>query len=186
MRIAILLEDYRLDQYIVKSVIEKLARFINLKINYRIIMTPMVTGIDSMSSTENLQEICRRYGPMSDIILIIHDRDGRQDRDRLAESIRTRVGTCNDKFKVIAAHQEIEVWGLAGVSDLPKEWNWQDIRQEQSAKEIYFESYIKLHSMDNTAGKGRYGISKNISYKRLRDLCPEIIQMEEIIKSHAG
>ena len=72
------------------------------------------------------------------------------------------------------AWQEVEVWVLAG-HDLPKDWTWQDIRQEPNPKETYFEPFAKQRSVLDEPGQGRKTLAREAAenYGRIRSLCRE-------------
>jgi len=184
MKIAIALEDYRHDQYIIKSIIDKMATKLRIRINYRVIMDPMIGGISQLKDPQTISSICIKYAPMTDLIIFIHDRDGDARRDGICGSITRSAGAFAHKVLCVAAHQEIETWGLAGMTDLPTDWSWNSIRAEGSVKEIYFEPYVNEAGLSSTAGKGREGVARKIIYKRAVELCPDLKELELSITQH--
>jgi hypothetical protein len=72
------------------------------------------------------------------------------------------------------AWQEIEVWALAG-HDLPRGWNWQEVRVEPNSKEVYFEPYTRQRGLSLEPGGGRKTLAEQAAqrYARIRQRCPE-------------
>ena len=75
----------------------------------------------------------------------------------------------------VDAWQEIEVWALAGLTDLPSSWIWKSVRAEPNAKEAYFESYVRQKGLtaEPFGGRLRLGQKAAQNYSRIRKLCPE-------------
>lgn len=57
------------------------------------------------------------------------------------------------RFFAENAWQELEVWLLAG-HDLPREWSWQEIRQERDPKERYFVPFAKSRGYSMSRAEG--------------------------------
>ena len=77
------------------------------------------------------------------------------------------------------------MWVLAGF-ELPAEWTWQEIRQEENPKERYFIPFAKQKNFLETPGEGRKIIAEQAArnYQRLRQLCKEdLLNLEERIKN---
>jgi len=73
------------------------------------------------------------------------------------------------------AWQELEVWILAGMQDLPKKWSWQEVRAERDVKETYFDSYVDRRGLRAAPYGGRRTLAEEAArrYDRIRQLCPE-------------
>ena len=84
----------------------------------------------------------------------------------------------------VQAEQELEVWLLAG-QDLPKEWVWKEIRAERDPKEKYFVPFATQRGFVNQQDEGREILAKEAAnrYDRLRQLCPEVADLEERIRT---
>jgi hypothetical protein len=86
------------------------------------------------------------------------------------------------------AWQETEAWVLAG-QDLPKEYNWQEIRQEIHPKATYFLPFAQQRNLLDTPGEGRKSLAEEAArqYDRIRQLCPEdIVNLETRINTWIG
>ena len=81
------------------------------------------------------------------------------------------------------AWQEIEVWALAG-HNLPKEWQWKEIRAETHPKELYFEPFAEQRGLLHTTGQGRKTLAIEAAkrYTRIRQLCDEVAELENKIR----
>ena len=71
----------------------------------------------------------------------------------------------------------LEVWVLAGCSDLPRDWNWSDIRAERKSKKGYFMQFAEQRSLLTARCQGRGILAEEAAnrYDRVRKLCPEDI-----------
>ena len=72
------------------------------------------------------------------------------------------------------AWEELETWLLAGV-DLPRDWQWADIRREVSVKEVYFAPLAELRGVANDPGRGRGPLGEEASRNTaaIQRKCPE-------------
>ncbi len=89
------------------------------------------------------------------------------------------------RFFAENAWQELEVWLLAG-HDLPREWSWQEIRQERDPKERYFVPFARMRGVLGEPGGGRKSLAAEAAsrYSRIRSLCPEdIAALEDKIRT---
>jgi hypothetical protein len=73
----------------------------------------------------------------------------------------------------------VEVWLLAG-HDLPRGWVWSEVRDELHPKERY---YLPLASNRGlleapAEGRGVLGAEAAHRYSRIRQLCPEVGNLE--------
>jgi hypothetical protein len=189
MNILVIPEDFRKDQYMLKPIIEAMLKAAGKsKAKVRICQDPLLGGISEALKWERIAEIINRYKGMVDLFLLCVDRDGnvnrKQSLDKL-ENLACSLLTSNRLFLAENAWQEIEVWVLAGHS-LPKEWNWQAIRQEINPKETYFLPFAQQQNLLDSPGEGRkiLALSAAQQYSRIRQLCPEdVAALETRIKS---
>jgi hypothetical protein len=124
-----------------------------------------------------------RYLSASRSLLLLVDRDNEPDRrsrldnlERSAAEILPRTRS----FMAEHAWQEVEVWGLAGCTDLPRAWEWQSVRAERDSKEQYFVPYAELRGLQSEPGGGRRTLGREAAnrYNRIRRRCPEIASLE--------
>ena len=150
MKILVIPEDFRKDQYILKPLFEQLLRSIGKRnAHVRICRDPLLGGIGEALKMERIAEIVEKYDGMTDIFVLCVDRDGSQRRRQRLDDIEKEFGV-DRKFLAENAWEELETWALAGL-DLPSCWRWQDIRAEVQVKEVYFD---KLAKNRNVAGLG--------------------------------
>ncbi len=173
MKVLIIPEDFRKDQYMLKPLFERL--FANFeRPNTRVVVctAPLLQGVTEAMKEDRLSEIFDRYR-MIDIFVLCVDRDGIQTRqNRLNELEKTFGGS--RRFLAVNAWEELETWVLAGL-DLPKEWAWAAIRQDISVKERYFEPLARQLGVADGPGGGRKALGE-LAARRvpgIRQKCPE-------------
>lgn len=179
MRVLIIPEDFRKDQYMLKPIINAMfSKLGKAQAKIEVCKDPLLGGINEALKWENLEKIIKRY-PMVDLFLLCVDRDGKNGRkDKLKEIENNAKKILKNKQIFIGenAWQEIEVWVLAG-HDLPNNWNWQEIRQEIHPKEMYFEPFAQQRKLIDTPGEGRKQLAEEAAkrYDRISQLCAEDI-----------
>ncbi len=188
MKILIIPEDFRKDQYMLKPIIEAMMQELGKpKAKVKVCQDPLLGGVDQALKWERIKEIIQRY-PMVDLFLLCVDRDGKAGRKKRLEEIEQHSKSVLAKGKVLFAEnawQEIEVWVLAG-HNLSTEWNWQVIREEINPKETYFIPFAEAKNLLISPGEGRKILAKEAAkqYKRIRQLCPEDIEnLEKRVQS---
>jgi hypothetical protein len=191
MRVLIIAEDPTSDYFLLEPIIQAMLNKIGRPSQVRICRDPVFRGVTAVLKEEALAQIIRRYTGMVDLFILCVDRDGDPSRRAVLDA---REHYCSQQFQrqqnctLLAEHawQELEVWALAGCTDLPQEWAWREIRQERDPKEVYFEQYVRQRSLDTTPGGGRQTLGKQAAsrYNRLRQLCPEdILELESRIRA---
>jgi len=188
MKVLVIPEDFRKDQYMLKPIIKAMMKSLGKSsANVRICQDPLLGGISEASKWENIEAIINQY-PMVDLFLLCVDRDGKEGRKKALENIENQANkilTDRQLFLAENAWQEIEVWVLAG-QDLPKEYNWQKIREEINPKETYFVPFAQQRNLLDTPGEGRKPLAEEAAkrYNRIRQLCPEdIVNLENRINT---
>jgi hypothetical protein len=184
MNVLVILEDFRKDQYIkpiVTAIFTALDKPGKAKAKIIICRDPLLRGISQALKWENIEEIVARY-PMTNIFLLCVDRDcqigRRAELDHLENKVKTEtLLKPNQVFLGECAWQELEVWILAGLNDLPNSWEWKVIRQDCNPKETYYLPYAEQRGVAETLGEGRKILGEEAAknYSRLRQLCPEDI-----------
>lgn len=174
MRVLIIPEDFRYDQYTLKPIFERLLDNLgwsNCKV--RVCQDPLLGGIGEALKPERLQEIVNRYVGMMDIFVLCVDRDGQTGRSERLANIETEFNpVC--RFLAENAWEEIETWVLAGL-DLPSQWRWADVRAEIHVKEQYFEPLAALRGLSDAPGGGRKALAEQASrnINAIRQKCPD-------------
>ena len=188
MRVLVIPEDFRKDQYMLKPIVTAMMAALGKpRAKVMICQDPLLGGISEALKWENIESIIKQY-PMVDLFLLCVDRDGNMGRATVLNNLETKATTIlspNSLFLAENAWQEIEVWILAG-QDLPKEYNWQKIRQEINPKETYFLPFSQQRNLLDTPGEGRKPLGEEAAkrYDRIRQLCPEdIVNLETRINN---
>ncbi|MDB9509975.1 hypothetical protein PN499_01980 [Kamptonema animale CS-326] len=188
MNVLVIPEDFRKDQYMLEPIIKAMMKAIGKsRAKVRICRDPLLGGISEASKWENMEAIINQYR-MVDLFLLCVDRDGKEGRKKALENIEnqaSKILTDRQLFLAENAWQEIEVWVLAG-QDLPKEYNWQKIREEINPKETYFVPFAQQRNLLDTPGEGRKPLAEEAAkrYGRIRQLCPEdIVNLENRINT---
>ena len=175
MKVLVIPEDFRKDQYILKPVIERLFRSIG-KPNAKVLVCrdPLLSGVVEALKSDRISEIVERYRGMVDIFILCVDRDGKKGRRRRLDEIESEFGTRQYTFLAENAWEEIETWVLAGL-DLPADWNWQSVRAEIHVKETYFEQLVRQRNLSDLLGQGRGLLGEEAARRidAIRQKCPE-------------
>ena len=150
MRVLLIPEDFRKDQYMLKPIFEQL--FNNLgkpSARVRVCQDPLLGGVVEALKPERLREIVEKY-PMVDIFVLCVDRDGLPGRRQRLDEIEKEYGSA---FLAENAWEELETWVLAGL-DLPSNWQWANVRAEVQVKELYFDPYVAQRNLRDSPGGG--------------------------------
>ncbi|MGK7874605.1 MAG: hypothetical protein AB4426_15255 [Xenococcaceae cyanobacterium] len=180
MKILVIPEDFRKDQYMLEPIIKAMMKELK-KPTAKVIVCrdPLLRGIAQALKWERIKEIIDKYKGMIDLFLLCVDRDGKKDRRKRLDNIERKAANILSKDKSLLAEnawQELEVWVLAG-HQLPKDWKWQEIRNEVHPKETYFLPFVQQRNLLDTPGEGRKRLATEAAgkYQRIRQLCPEDI-----------
>ena len=187
MRILVIPEDFRKDQYMLKPIIKAIVKELGKeKAKVRICQNPLLGGINEALKWDNIKRIIGQY-PTIDLFLLCVDRDGQPGRRKALDKIESFAAECLSAEQLLLAEnawQEIEVWVLAG-HKLPKDWNWQEIRKERDPKETYFLPFAREKLGGYEPDDGRKILAEEAAkhYRRIRELCPEdVANLEERIR----
>lgn len=171
-------EDFRKDEPLLKPILEKMLEACGRNAKVRICKDPLLGGVREALKWTRIREILDRYRGMVDCFLLIVDRDGQSGRKESLAAIEKEAVQflgADDRFFAENAWQEIEVWALAGLPDLPASWAWKSVREEANAKEVYFEPYVRQKGLtaEPFGGRLRLGLEAARNYPRIRKLCEE-------------
>lgn len=173
MRVLIVPEDFRKDQYILKPLFERLFRRLGRgSARVRVCQNPLLGGIDQALRSERLKEVVDLY-PMVDLFVLCVDRDGEKGRRERLDEIERELGAeCT--FLAENAWEELETWMLAGL-DLPAAWNWSAVRAEVSVKERYFDRLAEERGVADAPGGGRSPLGEEAArhIEAIRRKCPD-------------
>lgn len=177
MRVLVIPEDFRQDQFLLKPLFNSLfqKRLGLSRSRVRVCQDPNLGGVGEALKAERIQEIVDRYKSMVDVFILCIDRDGVVSRRQALDDIERNVQAPGISwFFAEAAWEEIETWALAGL-DLPPEWRWQEIRKEVHVKEEYFEPLVRVRRLEASPGRGRkpLGLEAARRIDRILQWCPE-------------
>jgi hypothetical protein len=173
MKVMIIPEDFRKDQFILKPVFDRLFVALNCSTaRVRVCMAPLLQGVSEAMKFDRLTDIVDRY-PMVDLFILWVDRDGNKGRRHQLDSLEKRIVT-SARFLAVNAWEEIETWVLAGI-DLPAKWRWNDVRAEISVKERYFEPLARERGVADGPGGGRKILAEEAARRlpSVRQKCPD-------------
>lgn len=188
MNVLIIPEDFRNDQYVLQPIIEAMLKAVGKPRAKVIVCTdPLLGSVEQALRWERIQAIITRYQGMVDVFLLCVDRDGLPGRHSQLDELERQAAQFAPRCRFFAenAWRELEVWLLAG-HDLPREWSWQEIRQERDPKERYFVPFAKSRGVLHEPGGGRKSLAAEAAsrYSRIRSLCPEdIAALEDKIRT---
>jgi hypothetical protein len=184
MRVLVIPEDMKKDQYILKPIIRAMLQAAGrARARVTVCQDPRLRGISDATRWEHIGAIVERYQGMYNLLLLCVDRDGVETRRATLDHIERQAKTVLPTDRLfLAAHawQEIEVWLLAG-HDLPAGWDWQEIRAERDPKERYYRPFAEQRGMWDNLGQGRKTLGEEAArrYARIRQRCPEDVQALE-------
>lgn len=187
MKVLIIPEDFTLDQYILRPLIQAMfKRLDNAKARVEVCRDPRLGGVTHATNLENIQLILERH-PMFDLYLLCVDRDGKEGRRTQLNKLEYQAKEMLPQSRLLLAEnawQEIEVWALAG-HDLPINWSWSVIRAEIDPKELYFFPFAKQKGLihDSDLIYKTLGQEATKNYGRIRTRCPEVLELETRIQS---
>jgi len=189
VNVLVIPEDFRKDQYVLKPIVEKLFESMGVSARVIVCKDPLLGGVGEALKWERLEEILVRYRGMIKVFLLLLDRDCDQNRvNKLAgleEKARKFLATPTKVLLAQDAWQEVEVWVLAGLLELPKRWTWKDIRAECDPKEKYFDKVVADRGLQDAPyqGRGRLANEAARNYARIRALCDEDVgRLEQRIR----
>jgi hypothetical protein len=173
VKVLIIPEDFRKDQYILKPLFERLfAGFHRPNTKVVVCNPPLLRGVTEALKEDRLAEIFTLY-PMIDIFVLCVDRDGVVTRRKRLDQLEQKFGTAR-RFLAVNAWEELETWVPAGL-DLRKDWVWADIRREISVKERYFEPLARERGVADGPGGGRKALGEEAARRltAIRQKCSE-------------
>ena len=174
MRVLVIPEDFRNDQYLLKPLFERLFRSIGKpRARVRVCQNPLLGGVDEALKSERIREVVDQHDGMTDVFILCVDRDGAPGRRQRLDQIEGEFG--NDRtFLAENAWEEVETWALAGL-ELPGDWRWADVRAEVHVKERYFDVLAQECGVANEPDGGRKALGEEAARNipAIRQKCRE-------------
>ena len=176
VRVLIIPEDFRKDQFVLKPLIQRMLKEIGVRARVGMCWEPLLAGIGEAMKWDRIKEIIDDRRNMVDLFLLIVDRDCKETRRIKRDNLEKKANEFLAGAGCLIAEnawQEIEVWVLAGMTDLPSSWKWKDVQAECNPKETYFDPYARERGVLFAAGEGRDPLGRQAAanYKRIRSLC---------------
>ena len=175
MRVLIIPEDFRNDQYILKPLFSRFFQSIGKgRVRVDVCHDPLLGGVREALKSERIEEVIGRHGGMTDIFILCIDRDGEEGRRQRLDQLEVKFDN-GRTFLAENAWEEIETWILAGLDYLPSDWDWSTVRAEVQVKETYFDSIVALRGLLDAPGGGRKPLAEEASRRinAIRQKCPE-------------
>jgi len=159
VRVLVIPEDFRKDQYILKPLFERL--FADMGRGHakaRVCRDPLLGGVGEALKPKRIREVVAQHGGMVDLFILCVDRDGDQGRRQALDRIESEFrGGCT--LLAENAWEELETWVLAGL-DLPRGWRWAEIRAAVDVKERYFGPLAEERGVADGPGGGRKALGE--------------------------
>lgn len=92
MRVLIIPEDFRNDQYILRPLFQRLFRSLQRPATVTVCMDPLLGGVSEALNSERLAEVVAQYDGMIDLFILCVDRDGDAGRRGRLDRIEQRFG----------------------------------------------------------------------------------------------
>jgi hypothetical protein len=180
VKVLVIPEDPNLDQHILKPVVEKIFADFGKAPRVTILFKPRLRGVAQALNGDILADIVATY-PMSDLVLVLVDRDGDEARTAVA---RTRETEHSGRLFVCLAIEEIEVWMLA-IHAETLGTSWREIRGEIHPKERFAEPFLQERAPKRGAGKGRAWAMKGLrgQWRGVLRRCPELEELKGRIEA---
>lgn len=180
MKVLVIPEDPRLDQYILKPVVEKIFADFGKSPRVTVLSNPRLRGVAEALNSAILADIVATY-PMNDLFLVLVDRDGDGARSTVANA---RESEHSGRLFVCLAIEEIEVWMLALHSETLG-ISWRDIREEIHPKERFAQPFLKERAPKLDPGQGRAWAMRELGsqWRGVLDRCPELKELKRRIEA---
>lgn len=180
MKVLVIPEDPKLDQYILKPVVERIFADFGKSPRVTVLPKPRLRGVAQALSSAILADIVATY-PMNDLFLILVDRDGDGARPAVASA---RESEHPGRLFVCLAIEEIEVWMLAIHSETLG-ISWREVREEIHPKQRFAHTFLKERAPKLDPGQGRAWAMRELGgqWRGVLDRCPELKDLKRRIET---
>ena len=175
MKVLIITENFRNDQYIVKPLFSRLFKKLGRsQAKVRVCQDPLLGGVTEALKPSRIREIVEMYEGTIDIFILCVDRDGNEGRRKTLNGMEETFGGPKRIFLAENAWEECETWALAGL-DLPREWKWKEVRASVDVKERFFKKLAINRGIERSEGGGRkiLGAEAARNIDTIREKCSE-------------
>jgi hypothetical protein len=180
VKVLVIPEDPRLDQYILKPVVERIFADLQKSPRVTVLSNPRLRGVSEALDAAILADIVATY-PMNDLFLVLVDRDGVEARQGLASARETEH---SGRLFVCLAIEEIEVWMLAIHSEALG-ISWREVRAEVHPKERFAHPFLAEMAPKLDPGQGRAWAMRAIAgqWRGVLERCPELKELKRRIEA---
>ncbi|MCC5875276.1 MAG: hypothetical protein JJU11_03555 [Candidatus Sumerlaeia bacterium] len=190
INVVLICENHRKDPPLIAPIVKALlaaARSGNQRINLVVNQVIEIHGWDQATRQEYLSQVFESY-PGAHLYLLCIDRDAEQGRThRLQRAERESFSGLSGEKVLLAEHaiEEVEVWVLAGLKDLPGDWSWREIREDRDCKE-WLAIYARKKQLDLNVEQVRKELGNQAArnYSAIRGKCREdLARLEERVRT---
>jgi hypothetical protein len=136
MKVLVIPEDSKLDQYVLKPVMERIFQALEIAARVDVLPDRRLRGVSH--ALDSVDEIIAD-NPMEDLFLLVIDRDcDRENNTVRAQQVQSRH---TGKLIAICAREEVEIWMLA-LHRGKLAASWRDIKADCDPKERYAEPFL--------------------------------------------
>jgi len=180
VKVLVIPEDPRLDQYILKPVVERIFADFGKAPRVTVLSKPRLRGVAQALNPSILADIVATYS-MNDLFLVLVDRDGDKARAAVA---RAREAEHSGRLFVCLAIEEIEVWMLAIHSETLGT-GWREIQAEIHPKERFAQPFLQERAPKLDAGQGRGWAMRDLGrqWRGVLRRCPELDELKGRIEA---
>ena len=171
MKVLLIPEDFRNDQYILKPIFEGLFRDLGRPfLRVEMCLEPLLGGVGEALKSERLKEIVEQY-PTVDIFILCVDRDGKKGRRQ--GSTRSKGSSKTPSLRrMLGKRLKPGSW---------REWNCLLIgigrksARKSTSRETYFDPYAAERDLSDAPGGGRKKLGQEAARRigAIRQKCPE-------------
>lgn len=171
MKVLVIPEDPKLDQYILKPVVARIFADLGKSPRIEVLSNPRLRGVAEALDGSVLADIVATF-PMMDLFLVLVDRDGDTGRQAIAD---VREGEHPGRLFVCLAIEEVEVWMLA-LHSKALGAAWKKVRSEVHPKERFANPFLAERAPKLGPGEGRAWAMRELGsqWRGVLRRCPEI------------
>ena len=186
MDVMIVPEDPRLDQYLLKPIVECLFQDLDVSANIRVLQEPRMRGVSQALDPDIIQNDVVDLYPMVDLFLVIVDRDcDRESNEARAQTLQERSDV---DLLVCLAQEEVEAWMLYLHREELHEHlgvGFSDVRDSCDPKDEFADPLLQSMEWTTKVGRGRKRAMRELgeSWQGLVQVCDELSAFRRRIES---
>ena len=92
MKVLVIPEDFRKDQYILKPLFSRLLKTMDRRVRVRVCQDPLLGGVVQALNCDRLAEIVEQYKGTTDVFILCVDRDSVVGRRQRLDQIEKKFG----------------------------------------------------------------------------------------------